>query len=259
MPFITWVTPREGVGVATIDRHERRNALNAELCDELREGIDAADDLRAVVITGAGVAFSAGADIARRAAEVTPSAGLVDDTFRPSFERLLATIVDAPMPVIAAINGAALGAGMQLVVACDLRVVARAATLGIPAAQRGIVLSASNVQRLVQVVGLANARDILFTGRTMTADEADRVGLVHRLADDALAAAVHLAGEIADLAPISVRSHKRALRLIAAASPLDQTALDELHELERLAFASDDLQEGLAAFAERRPPTFRGR
>jgi enoyl-CoA hydratase/carnithine racemase len=92
----------------------------------------------------------------------------------------------------------------------------------------------------------------------MSAEEADDIGLVHRLVRDARGAALDLAREIARLAPLSVRSHKRALNLIAASGSLDSAALDELRELERAAFASDDLQEGLAAFAQRRPPEFKG-
>ncbi|HEY7438105.1 MAG TPA: enoyl-CoA hydratase-related protein [Acidimicrobiia bacterium] len=259
MAHIAWDTPGEHVAIATIERPEKRNALNAEMCDELRAHLEQAPELRAVVITGSGVAFSAGADIGRRAAEVDAGTGLVHDSFRPAFEGLLRAIIDAPFPVIAAVNGAALGAGMQLVVACDLRVVARSATLGIPAPQRGIVLSAANVLRLARVVGQANARDILFTGRTMSAEEADDIGLVHRLVRDPRAAALDLAIEIAQLAPLSVRSHKRALNLISESGALDNAALDELRELERAAFASEDLQEGLAAFAQRRPPEFEGR
>ncbi len=257
--MIRWSEPLPHVGLAVIERPERRNALNAELCDELRARIEAAAGARAVVVTGEGVAFCAGADLARRGADT--GGGLEHgggDSFRPAFERLLDAIVAHPAPVVAAVNGPALGAGMQLAVACDLRVVAPRATLGIPAAKLGVVLSAPNIRRLAQVVGLPVARDLLLTGRAVDVDEADRIGLVHRRADDARAAALALAGELAGLAPLTVQGHKRALNLVAAAGPLDAAACAEIAALEAGAFASDDLQEGIAAFAEKRAPAFRG-
>jgi enoyl-CoA hydratase len=171
----------------------------------------------------------------------------------------LGAIVDYPSPVIAAVNGAAVGAGMQLAVACDLRVVAAHATFGIPAARIGVLITSPNVTRLIDVVGQAMARDLLLTARTLDVDEAERVGLVQRRAPDALAAARDLAYEIAALAPLSVAGHKRALDLVAEARRLGSAASSELSDLETRAFASDDLREGLAAFAEKRPPRFEGR
>jgi enoyl-CoA hydratase/carnithine racemase len=249
------------IGVAVIDRPERRNALNAELCDELHDRLAANSGLRAVVIGGAGdKAFCAGADIGRRASD---TAGGIEhrgaDTFRPSFEVLLDTIVDYEAPVIAAVNGAALGAGLQLAVACDVRVVAPHATFGIPAARLGVMLSPANVRRLVEVTGQATARDVLLTARTLDVDEAERVGLVQRRADDALQGARALATEIAALAPLSVAGHKRVLNLVAAARELASAARQEATSLESRAFGSDDLQAGLAAFADKRDPKFEAR
>jgi enoyl-CoA hydratase len=260
---IRWEQHSEHVGLATIDRPERRNALSAELCDDLRAHVEAAALLRAVVITGEGKAFCAGADINRRAEDTAPGAsGGLDhgggDTFRPAFELLLDAIVDCPVPVIAAVNGAALGAGLQLAVACDLRVVSPAATLGIPAAKLGVMLSPANIRRLAVLVGQPAARDILLTARAYDVEEAAAIGLVQRVADDARAAALELAEAIADLAPVSVRGHKRAMNLVAVAGAPDDAALAEMGALEAAAFASDDLQEGLVAFAEKRPPRFRG-
>jgi enoyl-CoA hydratase/carnithine racemase len=249
------------VGIALIDRPERRNALDADLCQELTQHLTDAPDLGAVVIGGMGdKAFCAGADLGRRASDT--AGGLEHggaDTFRPSFEVLLDTIVGFDAPVVAAVNGAALGAGMQLAVACDLRVVAQHAKFGIPAGRLGVVLSASNIQRLAVLIGQAAARDVLLTARVLDIDEAERVGLVQRRAIDAVADARVLAEEIARLAPLSVRGHKRALGLVAAAGGLSDADRSAINDIETAAFESADLQEGLAAFSEKRPPTFEGR
>jgi enoyl-CoA hydratase len=256
---IRWSVPQEHIGLATIDRPDRRNALNAELCDDLRAHLEESHGLRAIVLTGEGVAFCAGADIIRRAQDTGGLEHGGGDTFRPAFERVLDAIVAHPAPVIAAVNGAALGAGMQLAVACDLRVVAPTAKIGIPAAKLGVLLSAPNIRRLAVLVGQGAARDILLTARVMTADELREVGFVQRTADDALAAGLELAGEIAKLAPLSVQGHKHALNVVADATALDDSAIAEIRALEEAAFLSADLQEGLAAFGEKRPPNFLGR
>lgn len=255
--MIRWET-RGDVGLAVIDRPDRRNALNAELADELRAHLEAAHGARAVVVTGEGRAFCAGADLARRFDDVATPDGTGTDSFRPAFERLLETVIELPAPVIAAINGHALGAGLQLAVACDLRVVQPGASLGIPASKLGVMLSAPNVARLAILIGQAPARDLLFTGRAVDADEALRLGLVHRVEDDARAAALAWADELARLAPLTIAGHKRALNLVARQQLLDAAATREIAQLESGAFASADLQEGLAAFAEKRTPQFRG-
>lgn len=249
----------EFVGTALVDRPARRNALSASLCDELRRRLEEHRDLRAVVIGGAGDrAFCSGADLAQRANDTGGISRGGGDTFRPAFDQLLREIVGFPAPVIAAVNGAALGAGMQLAVACDLRVVAPGATFGIPAGRLGVLLSAVNVERLVRVVGQAMARDVLLTARVLDVDEAAAVGLVQRRADDAVSAAQVLATEIAALAPLSVGGHKTMLNRVDATSTLSAADLRELWDLELAAFRSNDLQEGLAAFSEKRRPRFGG-
>jgi enoyl-CoA hydratase/carnithine racemase len=250
----------EFTGTALIDRPGRRNALSAGLCDQLRSLLSENSDLRAVVVGGAGDrAFCAGADLAQRASDAGGLTHGGGDTFRPAFERLLDDIVDFSAPVIAAVNGAALGAGMQLAVACDLRVAAANAVFGIPAARLGVVISAVNVQRLVQAVGQPTARDVLMTARTLDVEAASVAGLVQRRAENAVVEAEALATDVAALAPLSVRGHKQMLNRVGSAMRLSDVDLRDLAELEGAAFASDDLQEGLAAFSEKRAPNFTGR
>jgi enoyl-CoA hydratase/carnithine racemase len=246
---------RGQVGVATIDRPERRNALNAELCTQLREHLELSGELRAIVITGAGTAFCAGADLVTRFAA---HGDATTDTFRPAFEKVLDAIVAHPAPVLAAINGPAIGAGMQLAVVCDVRIAAPGARLAIPGGRLGIHLSPRNIWRLVQLVGQGAARDFLLAGRTVDAQDARHLGLVQYIDDDAPGAALALAAEIAASAPLTVRGHKRALNLVAEAQWLGADARAEIAALEARAFASDDLREGMAAFAEKRAPDFHG-
>lgn len=250
---------RGHVGLLTIDRPERRNALTGEMCDEMCAHLVASHALRSIVITGAGSAFCAGADLLNRFdPDVGAEAAHGGDTFRPAFERALDAIVDHPAPVIAAINGPAMGAGMQIAVACDLRVAALGARFAIPGGRLGIHLSAKNIWRLATLVGQGAARDFLLSGRTVIAEEAVQIGLVQRLAEDALAGALDLAVEIGALAPCTVQGHKRSLNLVAQAQALGAEALAEIAGLEARAFASDDLREGMAAFAEKRAPEFTG-
>ncbi|MCU1455935.1 MAG: enoyl-CoA hydratase/carnithine racemase [Actinomycetia bacterium] len=266
--MIHW-EPRGGVALATIDRPERRNALNAELCAALLAHVEAApaEGVRAIVITGTPPAFCAGADLVTRFgghdaagdADAVADAGYESDhaetshggdTFRPTFERMLDAFEAFPGAVIAAVNGAAYGAGMQLAVACDLRVMAAGARAAIPAAKLGIVLSGPNISRLERLVGPGAASSLLMGAAVFDAEECARVGFAQRVVGDALATSLEWAAEIVGLAPLSVSSHKQALHGAPPAVVAD---------LERVAFASRDLQEGMSAFAEKRPARFEGR
>ncbi|MCZ7530276.1 MAG: enoyl-CoA hydratase/isomerase family protein [Acidimicrobiia bacterium] len=279
--MIRWEV-RGQVAVATLERPERRNALHAPGCDQLRRYLEDADGVRAVVLTGAGSAFCAGADLGTRFdlahseapghSEALKGSGSHEpggewheqrrDTFRPAFEGLLDALGALPAPVIAAVHGPAIGAGTQLAVACDIRVADDRARFGIPAGKLGIHLHWTNIQRLVQLVGPGPARDLLLTSRTIGVDEAERMGLVDRRADDALAAALEVADEIATLAPLTVAGHKHALELISERGGLrpgtDDDAIAAIDADEERAFASDDLRIGMEAFAAKTRPEFEG-
>lgn len=247
------------VATLTLSRPEARNALSAEMCDDIvaaLQGLPA--EVRAVVLAGAGKVFCSGADLA---AVSGPGA----QAFLPAFERALETVARCRPAVVAAIHGAALGGGLQLATACDFRVIARDAALGIPSASLGIVVNIENVQRLVLLTGIARAKEILLAGVRFSGAEAERFGLATEVVPAAEVGerARALAGKIAALAPLSVQATKRALQAVADSIADVRTARPaEAAEIDRLvaqAYASADLQEGLRAAAEKRPPRFQGR
>jgi enoyl-CoA hydratase len=219
--------------------------------------------IRVLIVTGSGEAFCAGADLAQRQSDhSSPSHGGLDaggnDTFRPSFDALCDDLAALSVPVIAAVRGPALGAGMQLAVACDLRVACPDAVFGIPSGKLGVMLSPRNIVRLRQVMGASMARAILIGGELIDGTRSHQLGFVHRLDSDPLAAALTWAEAIAHLAPLSVGGHKTALNIVDA---VDRTPdeMAALKALETRAFASEDLREGLLAFSEKRRPNFQGR
>lgn len=247
------------VSVVTIARESRRNALCVELCRELEVRLRAEamrEDAGVVVVTGAPPAFCAGADFGDF--DAGPGRG----GFVQAFNTLLDTIARAPVPVVALVEGPALGAGCQIVAQCDLGVAAETATFGITAARIGLQIDMVNVNRLVCEVGPRAARRLLLTGDVVDANEAHRLGLVDRVVppDDARASALEWAAEIAGRAPLSVRGHKAAIRAVVDGwwLPEDAGTYHAAVEASLRTFLSADLREGLAAFSERRPPDFRG-
>jgi enoyl-CoA hydratase/carnithine racemase len=251
---------QDGVAVITLDRPDRLNALTAQMMAELGAAyadLDDDADVRAIVVTGAGRAFCAGADMRREGGAFSA----VDDvsSFRSSPVRPTAFEIDKP--VIAAINGHAVGIGMTLALQCDLRFMAADCKWGVVQVRRGMVGDAHVHHTLVRAVGTARAAEILLTGAMFTGDDALRLGVASRVlpAAGVLPAAVDVAREIAtEAAPRSVTMSKRILR----ASALGASAAD-VDELERLAhlllMGSDDAAEGGKAFLERRSPNFAGK
>ena len=231
--------------VVTLDRPERRNALDLPALEALLAAVDEArtGDARVLVITGAGGHFSAGADLK----------ALTDSGYATVLRAMLDGLTGAPFPTMAAVEGAALGAGTQLATACDLRVASPSARFGIPAAKLGLMVDAQTVQRVTALIGHGPARAMLLTAQELDGETAHRLGMVQRLGD--LEAALAWAQEIAQLAPLSIAGHKLTLERLLPPLPAD----DEVRVAFDRAWASQDLAEGRAAFKERRPPVFEGR
>ncbi len=252
----------------TLQRPEQRNALTLEMLDELTDAFgdlaaESAPAPRVVVLAGAGVDFCAGADLAAlERARAGGPAGVTD--FDGPFRDAMRAIATYPMPVIARVQGRALGGGCQLVLACDLAVAASDAVLGIPSGRLGVVIPFDSVQRLVLAVGPRRAGEILYTGRTVTGAEAAAWGLVTETADPRrLDEAVRaLVDRLAGSAPLSVRASKRGIGLAVERMTRDLGDPHGTTDFDLMlaeALASDDLGEGIAAFRERRPPRFEGR
>jgi enoyl-CoA hydratase len=249
----------DGVATLTLDRPRALNALDAPTLEALGAalrdlGADAS--LRVVVLTGAGdKAFSAGADIPAMAA-MGPGEG-------HAYARLGHAVTGAlealPVPVVAAVNGVALGGGLELVLACDLVVASERARLGQPEINLGLIPGFGGTQRLVRRVGVARARELIYLGHVLPAAEAQRLGLVDRVVPhERLAAeAAALAAELAGKAPVALRQAKRATGIAADVA----LAAGCAHEVEAFAvtFATEDRVEGMRAFLDKRSPAWKGR
>lgn len=240
------VTRESHVMTLELQRPERRNALNVEIVDGLRDAIEkaATEDVRAIVLTGAGHVFSSGADL-------SGGQGVADEL--PEKAKALNVAIDrAPVPVIGAINGPAIGAGVILSMICDLRVVAPDAYFQFPVAKYGIALDNWSIRRLTSLVGAGRARGMLLAAERLTADVALQTGMANRIGT--LADAQAWAGEIAGFAPLALQHAKRVLN--------DDGAYEEpwpAHkELYDRAWTSEDIIEAQVARIEKRPPRFKG-
>lgn len=239
------VTQAEAVMTIELQRPERRNALNSQLVEELREAVlkAAAGSIRAIVLTGQGTAFCAGADLS-------------GDAFAADYpDRLieLHKVLDAaPIPVIGAINGPAIGAGLQLAMQCDLRVVAPDAFFQFPTSKYGLALDNWSIRRLSSLVGHGRARAMLLAAEKLTAETALQTGMANRIGN--LEDAQAWAAEIAGLAPLAIQHAKRVLNDDGSI----EEAWPEHKELFDKAWASQDVVEAQIARVEKRPPKFQG-
>ncbi len=255
-------SPAEAVVRIRLSNPERRNALDHEILDALAETLPRLDrgiETRCLLITGAPPVFSAGYDIASFPAETfeRDAEALVAHPFHRALEALAAH----PWPTVAAINGHCLGGGLELAITCDLRICAAGAKLGMPPAKLGLVYGHTGLRKFLDTVGLARTKELFLTGRNFEAARAEEIGLVHEVVPDERLEelAVELAAGVAANAPLSMRGNKSAIDLLNASPVLSEQQEAGLIALRESCFSSEDLREGIRAFAEKRKPEWQGK
>jgi len=255
--------PAHGVVRLTISNPAKRNALDHPILDAISATLEElaapSSPARCVLVTGAHGMFSAGYDIGE----------IPDEDFQERAERLVAhpftQAIDAlaafPYPTLAALPGHTIGGGLELALACDLRLAQAEIKLGMPPAKLGLVYSHTGLRRFIDAIGAPRTRELFLLGRYIDAPTALAWGLVNRLAPTAEleATALELAAELAGNAPLSQLGNKRVIaELLGAEGELLAEVEEQLIELRRASFASQDMREGMKAFAEKRPPRWRG-
>jgi enoyl-CoA hydratase/carnithine racemase len=251
---------RESVRHVVLNRPDKRNAINAEIVLGLREALTAAaadEGVRCVVLRGAGAMFSSGMDFADLGALSADPARLRD--FRRPILDTWNLLEEMAKPTVAQIHGACIGGAMELVLACDLRVMAADAIIGMPETRVGLIPDVGGSSRLPSVVGLGRAKELVMASRLIDGTEAERIGLVNRVAPaEGLEAATDaLVAELLACAPVAVGHAKRVLD--AAAKPALAATLEHEVTVQELCAQTEDFAEGTRAFVERRQPEFSGR
>jgi enoyl-CoA hydratase/carnithine racemase len=254
--------PAEAVARITIHNPSKRNALDHEILDGLAmlmEELDEGIATRCVILQGSDGMFSAGYDIG----------DIPDEVFAEEAERLVAhpfsraiQAVEAfPFPTLAAVNGHALGGGLELALTCDLRIAARGVKLGMPPAKLGLIYSHTGLQKFIDAVGAARTRELFFTGRNVDADRAEQIGLVHEVApaEEVDGIAVALAAEVAANAPVSLKGNKEIINRLVRFPRLSQKDEQKVINLRLSSFRTHDFREGVRAFGEKRKPNWEGR
>lgn len=249
---------KEGIGYLTLNRPKVFNAINEQMIQETRKALEDLDQdmtIRAVIITGAGKAFQSGADIE----ELSRMSPLEILRWNQGVVENFDTLERMRPPVIAAINGFALGGGLELALACTLRVASETARMGLPEVKIGLLPGAGGTQRLPRLIGKGLAAEMILTGEMIDAQEAYRVGLVNRVvpAERLMATAEEIGRKILSNAPVAVALAKDAIE-VGKNLPLDG-AIQYAQKNCVTCFSTEDMKEGTAAFLQKRDPQFKGR
>jgi enoyl-CoA hydratase/carnithine racemase len=240
-----------------ISNPAKRGALDHEILDTLAETVRGLE-ARCLIITGDGKMFSAGYDIGNLDEQnfAERSEKLVAHPFHDALEAL----EGYEYPVVAALNGHAIGGGLELALTADIRIAATGIKLGMPPAKLGLIYSHTGLKKFIDVIGVAHTNELFFTGRNIDSDRAAAIGLVNHVVNDAEAAALELAAEIAANAPISLKGNKRIIRTLREVpQKLPEDLERELIELRESCFYTEDFREGVRAFGEKRAPEWRDR
>jgi len=254
---------KDGIATVTLNRPERLNALGDTLREDLHDAITRASadpDVRVIVVTGAGKGFCAGGDVkAMNEAQDGRRERPLVEKMAPGRDRTLLAMREAPQPILAAVNGAAAGAGMNLALACDIRIASTTAKFSQAFVKRGLHPDWGGTYFLPRVVGMAKACELIFTGDVIDAPEALRLGLVSQvLAPEELMPTIYeLARKIAAGPPVAIRLARRAL--YESADRDLRAALEFETFAQNVCSETEDAREGIRAFVEKRPPVFRGR
>jgi enoyl-CoA hydratase/carnithine racemase len=249
---------KDGIGYITLNRPEVFNAISQELIDEFSDALDMVNkdyEIQVLILTGAGKGFQAGADI-RELSMMTPMSIL---RWNEGVLRNHAKLEKLRQPVIAAINGLAMGGGLELALSCSIRIAVAGAKLALPEVKLGIIPGTGGTQRLPRLIGKGKAYELLLTGDTITTEEALNIGLVNKVVPkgEALTAAEEMARKIMANAPIAVEMCKDAVE-IGMDLPLEQ-AIQYSQKNCITCFSTEDMKEGTGAFLEKRKPNFKGK
>ncbi len=259
MVYETLILDKEGgVRVITLNRPERLNALNGRLIQDLTnaiEELEADEGCVSVIVTGAGRGFCAGADIKEMAEPGAPRRRVGGSTRFAFFNRL----EELPRPTIAAINGPCNGGGFELALSCDFRIASEAATFGLGEVKIGVMPAGGGTARLPRLIGPGRAKEFLFFGNTVSAQEAYRLGIINKVVppQELMAEAKRWAAELAERPPLSLRMVKSCVNIGMQMSLLD--AIDYEAKCSAILVNTEDRVEGMRAFVEKRKPVFKGR